>query len=161
MAMTANSYAALPFLSWDGIFDGSGGDEGSYIQSTGGAAIGSYVVRASFGPAKADFAARYRAAYATEPDDYTAAGYACTEVVLEALAKVAERGPSSADLREQLRAYAVDPTHRYDTVLGSVGFDANGDSIQQFVTLYRVEQSAAGGAGDWVMSKQQDFGPAP
>jgi hypothetical protein len=29
------------------------------------------------------------------------------------------------------------------------------------VTLYRVEASAAGGAGDWVNYKKQDFGPAP
>jgi hypothetical protein len=42
-----------------------------------------------------------------------------------------------------------------------MGFDTNGDAIQQFVTLYRVEASAAGGKGDWVFDKQQDFGPAP
>jgi hypothetical protein len=46
-------------------------------------------------------------------------------------------------------------------VLGNVGFDANGDSIQQFVTFYRVDPSAADGAGDWVTHNQQDFGPAP
>jgi hypothetical protein len=28
------------------------------------------------------------------------------------------------------------------------------------VTFYRVETSADGGRGDWVISKQQDFGPA-
>lgn len=35
------------------------------------------------------------------------------------------------------------------TVLGRVAFDENGDSIQQFVALYRVDDSAAGGSGDW------------
>jgi len=51
-------------------------------------------------------------------------------------------------LREAVRAYAVDPAHRYETVVGNVGFDQNGDSIQQFVTFYHVEASAAGGTGD-------------
>ena len=44
---------------------------------------------------------------------------------------------------------------------GPSGFDGNGDSLQQFVTFYRVDPSAAGGKGDWVIAKQQDYGPAP
>jgi hypothetical protein len=46
-------------------------------------------------------------------------------------------------------------------VLGTVGFDANGDSIQQFVTIFRVDPAAVDGAGDWVVVKQQDYGSAP
>jgi len=46
-------------------------------------------------------------------------------------------------------------------VLGTVGFDDNGDSTQQFVTFYRIDKSAKDGAGDWVIMKQQDFGSAP
>ena len=60
-----------------------------------------------------------------------------------------------------LRAQAVDPSHEYATVLGTIGFDANGDSRQQFVTFYRVDPTADGGKGDWVIEKQQDYGPAP
>src|SRR5262245_14689 len=48
---------------------------------------------------------------------------------------------------------------RYETVLGTVGFDANGDSTQQMISFYRVDPEAADGAGDWVLMKQQDFGP--
>jgi hypothetical protein len=40
-----------------------------------------------------------------------------------------------------------------------VGFDANGDSTQKFVSMFRVDPEAADGAGDWVLVKQQDFGP--
>ena len=58
-----------------------------------------------------------------------------------------------------MRAYAI--AHRFDTVIGDVRFDANGDLIHQFVTFYRVDPSAVGGKGDWVIAKQQDFGPAP
>ncbi len=89
------------------------------------------------------------------------AAYACTQVILSAIDAVARRGPAAADVREGLRAYAVDTTHRYDTVLGSVGFDSNGDSLQQYVTIWRDDPSAADGKGDWVTVKQQDYGPAP
>jgi class 3 adenylate cyclase len=61
---------------------------------------------------------------------------------------------------EALRAHAVDPDRRYATVLGTIGVDANGDSTQQVVSLLRVDPAAADGAGDWVLVKQQDFGPA-
>ena len=72
---------------------------------------------------------------------------------------IAADGPNAEGLREALRAYAVDPTHRYETAIGNVGFDANGDSTQQVVSFYRVDPQAAGGAGDWALMKQQDYGP--
>jgi branched-chain amino acid transport system substrate-binding protein len=146
---------SVPFLSWDGLFDGSEADTGSFIQQAGPAAVGAYLAHASLGPHKASFAEAYRATYGKEPDEYAAASYACAEVIVASLREIATGSPSAAGLRDALRAYAVDPSHQYATVLGTVGFDANGDSTQQFVTFYRVE------AGDWVVDKQQDFGPAP
>jgi ABC-type branched-subunit amino acid transport system substrate-binding protein len=65
------------------------------------------------------------------------------------------------DLREAIRRYAVDPAHRFQTALGTVGFDANGDSLQQVVTLRRVGAPSGGKTLDWVIDSQQDFGPAP
>jgi branched-chain amino acid transport system substrate-binding protein len=160
-AMLAAGHGAVPFVSWDGIQDGSGADQGSFIQVAGPAAVGSYYSSATYGSPKADFTATYRARFGTDPDEYAAAAYACTEVILASLRSVAATGPSAAQLRDAVRAYAVDPSHRYETVIGTVGFDANGDSLQQFVTFYKVDMSAAAGAGDWVIDKQQDYGPAP
>ena len=60
-----------------------------------------------------------------------------------------------------MRANAVNPANTFDTSLGSVSFDANGDSTSQYVTLYQVDTGANDGAGDWVYLDQQDFGPAP
>jgi len=57
-----------------------------------------------------------------------------------------------------LRRAVVDPARRYETVLGTVGFDENGDSTRQFVTILRVDPAALDGAGDWADLKQQDFG---
>ncbi len=160
-AMVAAGHGALPFVSWDGILDGSGADDGSFITLAGPAAAGSYSSHASFGGPKADFTARYRAKFGTDSNEYAAAGYACAEIIFDRLRALALTGPSADGLREALRAQVVDPSHRYDTILGTMGFDANGDSLQQFVTFYRVEMSAAGGKGDWVIEKQEDYGPAP
>ncbi len=160
-AMADAGHGAIPFLSWDGISGGTGADEGSFLQAAGPAAAGSYYSHATFAPPKADFVERYVARFGAEPDEYTASAYACAQVVVEGLRAVAKIGPSADAVREAVRAYTVDPTHRYETVIGNLGFDANGDSLQQFVTFYRVDPSAAGGKGDWVIAKQQDYGPAP
>ena len=160
-AMKATGHADIPFLSWDAIWDGSGQLYESFIQLAGTSAPGTYASHASMGPSKHDFADRFRVAYGSEPNEIAAAAYGCMEVIINALRAVAATGPTADGLREAVRAYAVDPTHRYDTVIGTLGFDANGDSTQQFVTFYRVDPSAAGGKGDWVIAKQQDYGPAP
>jgi branched-chain amino acid transport system substrate-binding protein len=160
-AMAASGHGSVPFVSWDGIQDGSGADDGSFIASAGPAAAGSFFSHASIGAPKADFATRYRTTFGQEPDEYAAAAYACAEVILDSMQAIASSGPSADGLREAVRAYAVDPSHRFETVLGTVGFDANGDSRQQFVTFYKVDASAADGKGDWVIDKQQDYGPAP
>lgn len=60
-----------------------------------------------------------------------------------------------------VRVHAVDPSNRYDTVLGTLGFEENGDSTQQVISFYRVDPEGADGAGDWALIKQQDFGPQP
>jgi len=158
-AMRAAGLGSTPFVSWDGILDGSGAKPGSYLQRTGKAAAGTYVGLSSIAPPRADFVDAYRSAFREEPTAYASAAYACTQVILASLEAVAEDGPSSKDLREAVRAYAADPAHRYETVLGTVGFDADGDSTQQMVSLYRVDPEGADGAGDWTLIKQQDFGP--
>jgi DNA-binding SARP family transcriptional activator/ABC-type branched-subunit amino acid transport system substrate-binding protein len=162
LAMADAGLASTPLLSWDALLEGSGAEAGSYLQRVGvEAAVGSYVAHASLPDQKFTFADAYRQRFGAEPDEYSAAGYACVQIIVAALRGIAAQGPEVEQVRELVRAYAVDPQHRYETVLGTVGFDANGDALQQFVTFYRVEASAAGGLGDWVVFKKQDFGPAP
>jgi ABC-type branched-subunit amino acid transport system substrate-binding protein len=161
-AMATAGHGDTPLLSWDAILDGAGADPASYIGQVGAAgAVGSYAAHASLPDQKASFAAAYREQFGFEPDEYSAAGYACVEIVAAALRGISSQGPAAEAVRGLLRAYAVDPARRWETVLGTLSFDANGDALQQFVTFYRVEESAAGGAGDWVIFKKQDFGPAP
>jgi branched-chain amino acid transport system substrate-binding protein len=164
LAMVDAGHGDVAFLSWEPVWDGSGTIQGSFIQQAGDAAEGSYVSRPSVGTPRADFERRYRDAYGTAPAgqfaDYAPAAHACAEIILAALAGVAQTSATAENVRDAVRAYVVDPAHRFETELGTVGFDANGDSTHQFVALYRVEASAAGGNGDWVLIKQQDFAPA-
>jgi class 3 adenylate cyclase/ABC-type branched-subunit amino acid transport system substrate-binding protein len=160
-AMLAAGLRSTPLLSWDGILDGSGADEDSYLEQAGKDAAGTYAGLSAIPPPRADFVDAYRAAFGEEPTgEWAAAAYACAQVILASLEAVAEDGPDAEGLREAVRAHAVDPTHRYDTAIGTVGFDANGDSIKQMVSFFRVDPEAADGAGDWALIKLQDFGPA-
>jgi class 3 adenylate cyclase/ABC-type branched-subunit amino acid transport system substrate-binding protein len=158
-AMGKAGYESVPFLNWDTILDGSGAVDGSYLEQAGAAAVGTYVAHTSYAPPRADFVDAYRAAFGDEPTEYAPAAYACAQVILASLEAISEDGPGAGELREALRARVVDPAHRYETVLGTVGFDKNGDSTQQMVSLLRVDPQAAGGAGDWALLRQQDFGP--
>jgi len=158
-AMRAAGLGTTPFLSWDGILDGSGAEKGSFLQQAREAADGAFAGLTAIAPPRADFVNAYRAAFGKEPTANAAAAYACTQVILASLKAAAEDGPSAGELREAVRAHAVDPDHRYETVLGTLGFDANGDSTQQMVSFYRVDPLAANQAGDWTLIKQQDFGP--
>jgi branched-chain amino acid transport system substrate-binding protein len=160
-SMVARGYAKVPLLSWDGIYDGSSDDMGSYIQRTGRDAVGTYSSQPSIGPIRADFEESFRRAYGVAPDEYTAAAYACTQVILQAFEHALRTASSPSDLREAIRQYAVDSKNRFPTALGTVGFDANGDSLQQVVTLRRVGAPNGGTTLDWVIDRQQDFGPAP
>jgi branched-chain amino acid transport system substrate-binding protein len=159
--MASLGFGEVPLVSWDGLLDGSGTDDGSYINGAGAAAANTYVTEATDPPESETFDQNYRAAYGADPDPYSGAAYACAQIVLDALRAIAGSGPSADNLREAVRAYAVDPQHSFDTALGPVRFDQNGDALQQFVTVHRVEMGADGGKGDWVIEKQRDYGPAP
>jgi len=160
LAMAEAGRLSIPLLSWDALLYGPGGRTTAYIERVGpAAAVGSYAAHASLPDQKFSFADAYRRRFGSEPDEYAGAGYACVEIVA-ASQRAAAGGVAGTAAREAVRSYAVDQDHRFETVLGTVAFDANGDALRQFVTFYRVEPSAASGSGDWVIVKKQDFGPA-
>jgi branched-chain amino acid transport system substrate-binding protein len=160
-AMVGAGQGDVPLLSWDAIVDGSGATPGSFLQLAGRAAANTYAAHASVPPMKASFATEFRTRFGREPDEYAAAAYACVEIIADGLREAADRGVGASELRDAVRRSVADDTRSHDTVVGSVRFDGNGDTRQQFVTFYRVDASAANGAGDWIVWKQQDFGPAP
>jgi class 3 adenylate cyclase/ABC-type branched-subunit amino acid transport system substrate-binding protein len=163
-AMFEGGHADIPFLGWDGLWDGSGWRDESFMAISGDQATGAYVSHPTVGIIQAGFERRYREAHGDLPQnptyEYAAAAYACVEIIAQALEVAVAAGVAPADLRETVRQHVVE-TGNFDTVVGPVSFDENGDSLRQIVSFYRADPDAAGGAGDWLQIKQQDFGPAP
>lgn len=159
-AMVDTGHKDIPLLSWGAIAPSPVQPQDTYLDLAGPAGANTYIGSAAVPPMKASFADHYRATFGPEPDEYAAAAYACVELIAEGLRAAAKAGVAAGGLRESVRAYVVDPKHRYETVIGTVWFDANGDTYQQYVTFSRVDPTAANGTGGWVVFKQQDYGPA-
>ncbi len=149
----------LPYVGPDGIQDGTVETSGTFLNIAGAAAKGSYSSLAAIGdfPGKKDFDGRYQKEYNLAPTGYSATGYACAQVVLAALkAVLSKNAPADmAALREAVRASAVNPATKYDTVLGPIHFDENGDTSQLIVSFYKAPDPLK---GDWVFDSQVDFG---
>lgn len=153
LGMAAAGVGDLPLLVGEGV-DGSAEVPGSYIALAGAGAagtIGAMTTREDY-PGRAAFTAAYRTAYGTDPVGYAAAAYACGEVVRAAIADAAAAGGVD---REAVRSRIADPARTWETILGPISFDANGDATPGAVTLYAVDPSidadpATAGSGDWV-----------
>ena len=105
----------VPFVGPDGIYDGSATTKDSFLNLAGDDAKNAYATAAAVGdfPGRAEFAAKFKAEYGTDPTGYSATGYACAQVVLDALKRAGPTATSVADLREKLRAATVTPRHLY------------------------------------------------
>jgi branched-chain amino acid transport system substrate-binding protein len=156
----------VPFLGPDGIVNGNGDAEGSLINIAGkDAAANSYGTVAAIGdfPAKAEFDKNFAEHFKADkefntPGAYSGPAYACATVILKSL-EAFLKGNASADqaaIREGTRAYAADPSHTFETVLGTTSFDKNGDTTQPFISFYVVDPAAPNN-GDWIFKEQQDF----
>ena len=150
----------IPIVGGDGINDGSADTASSFLNIAGDGAANSYSTVAAIHdiPDPAKFAADYKAKFNADPGSYSAPGYACTQIFLAALKAVgASAGGDMAKLREAIRAYIADPANTYDTVLGKVGFDANGDTTQHTISYYQYDPATK----NWKFLKQRDFTADP
>jgi branched-chain amino acid transport system substrate-binding protein len=145
----------VPFVGPDGIYDGSAATKDSFLNLTGDDAKKSYATAAAVGdfPGRQAFADKFKKEYGTDPTGYSATGYACAQVVLDALKRAGPTATSVADLREKLRAAAVDPSINYTSVIGDFKFDANGDTSQKIISFYAYDPTLK----DWVFKEQLDF----
>ena len=158
----------IPFLGPDGIVNGDGNAQGSLIKIAGAeASANSYGTIAAIGdfPAKKDFDAQYTEHFKNDqdfktPGSYSGPGYACATVILKSLEEFLKTNANADQkaIREGVRAYAADPSHIFDTVLGKTSFDKNGDNTQKFISFYVTDPKAKNGVGDWIFKEQQDFG---
>jgi branched-chain amino acid transport system substrate-binding protein len=145
--MAAAGLSSVPFIGADAINDGSPASSGSFLQlagTAGDADTWSTTLTTHDMPAAADVTARYKETFGTDPGAYSMAGYACAKVILDALAHA---GPDRAAIRREVTGGTT-----FDTPLGPVRFDANGDGSQAIVSEYRFDPAAGG--GDWEFVRQ-------
>lgn len=154
--MAQQGLANIPLVGGDGIVDGSAATASSYLNVAGADGdVNSYGTVAAIHdiPNPDKFAADYKAKFKTDPGSYSAPGYACTQIFLQALKAVGSGVTDLGQLREKVRAYVADPNNKYDTVLGNMGFDANGDTTQHTISYYQFDAASK----DWKFLKQRDF----
>jgi len=140
---------SIPFGGGDGISDGSAATASSFLNIAGAQGdLNTYMTVAAIGliPDAAKFAADYSAKFGTQPGAYSASGYACAQILLQALKAV---GPG----REAVRAYVTTTTNTFPTVLGTISFDANGDTSQHIISFYKFDTATQ----DWAFFEQKDF----
>jgi branched-chain amino acid transport system substrate-binding protein len=150
----------IPFVGPDGINDGSGETKDSFLNLAQAAAKSAYSTLAGIGdfPGRAQFAADYKAEYGIDPTGYAGTGYACAQVVIDALKRAGATAADKAALREAVRVAGTDSAAKYTTIVGDITFDANGDTSQKIVSIYSFDPAGASGKGDWKFETQVDYG---
>ena len=157
--MAQAGLANIPIVGGDGISDGPAATASTFLNIAGDGAANSYSTVAAIHdiPNPDKFAADYKAKFTDPPGSYSAPGYACTQIFLAALKAVGTGVTDPAVLREKVRAYVADPKNSFDTVLGKVSFDANGDTTQHTISYYQFDPTTK----DWKFIKQRDFTADP
>jgi branched-chain amino acid transport system substrate-binding protein len=159
LAAAQAGLADVPYVGPDGINDGTGETKDSFLNLAAAAAKNAYSTLAGPGTfeKKDAFDAAYKAAYNTDATGYAGQGYACAQVVLDAIKRAAATNPAKDALKEAVRVAGTDTTAKYDTIVGSISFDENGDTSQKIVSIYSVDTAAANGKGDWKFATQVDY----
>src|SRR6185295_6888791 len=142
----------IPFLGPDGIQDGSGETQDSFLNLAGADAKNAYASLAGKAtyPGQEKFLADYKTEYQKDATGYAIQGYACMQVILDAITRASATNPSAdAAVRAAVRAAISDTTHTYSIALGDITFDANGDTSQKINTIYKVDPAGANGKGAW------------
>ena len=104
------------------------------------------------------FDAAYKKEYGIDATGYAGQGYACAQVVLDALKRAAATSPADmAGLREAVRVAGTDTSVTYALDVGKVTFNADGDTSQLIVSIYSVDPAGANGKGDWKFETQVDY----
>jgi branched-chain amino acid transport system substrate-binding protein len=138
-----------PVVGGDGI-----AADPSWVTTAGAAAAGNTIgTVAAPDPSKLDpsFSSNYTTFVAGKPDNtllpYSAAAYACATIEIDAIKAIIKSGqtPTRANVRDYIAS------HTFDTVIGSISFDANGDNAGQKVfAIYAIPT----GGSQWQFTTQ-------
>ena len=130
----------LPYMGGDGI----SGTE--FITVAGDAANGTYYTFAAPDAAKlpqaASFLSAYKKRFNADVGAYSASGYAAAQVAIAAIGKaISTNGgklPTRADVLSQVAA-----TKDFASLIGPIGFDANGDTTAPVLTVKQIKDGKA------------------
>jgi branched-chain amino acid transport system substrate-binding protein len=146
----------IPYVGPDGINDGSAATKDSFLNLAGDKAKNSYSTLAGIGTfdGKAKFDADYKAEYGIDATGYAAQGFACAQIMIDALGRAGATNPADmAKLREAVRVAMTDTAHTYKTIQGDITFNADGDTSQRIVSIYSFDATAK----DWKFETQVDY----
>jgi branched-chain amino acid transport system substrate-binding protein len=150
----------IPYMGPDGINDGTGETKDSFLNLAGADAKNAYSTlagKASF-PGGDKFNAEYKAEFGKDATGYAIQGYVCMQILLDAIGRASATNPSGdAAVREAVRKALSDTTYKYQTAMGEISFDKNGDTSQKTVSVYSVDLAAANGKGAWTPKKEITF----
>lgn len=144
----------IPYVGPDGIYDGSAATKDSFLNLAGDDAKNAFVTAAAIGdyPGRQEFTDKFKKEFGKDPTGYSATGYACAQVVIDAIKRAGDAA-NNKELREKVRAAAVDQSVSYKTVIGEIKFDANGDTSQKVISFYSYDPATK----DWTFKEQIDF----
>ena len=158
---TVAGFETIPFIGPDGVADlGPGGTTGATITVAGAAAHDVFGTVAGIHdlPSGSTFVADYTTEYGKAPGAYSAAGYACAQVIIAGSRRPSRPArPTTAAIREAVRANATAAGNKFDTVVGTDQLRQERRHHHPFMSFYKTDLTAAGGKGDWVYVKQQAF----
>ena len=160
LAAAQAGLADVPYVGPDGINDGSGETKDSFLNLASSAAKNSYSTLAGIGdfPGRAQFEVDYKAEYKASPTGYAGTGFACAQVVIDALTRAgAKTNADMTALRESVRVAGTATDVSYKTIVGDITFNADGDTSQRIVSIYSVDGAAGNGKGDWKFQTQVDY----
>jgi len=126
-------------------FMGPDGMDSSDLVKIGGEAVVGMIYTTTAGPASlypaaAQFVEDYKKQFGASPEAYAAEAYAATQIVINALVKAIKENKGEMPTRAQVAA-AVRATEDFETVIGKISFDANGDP--KVATYYILEVASA------------------
>ena len=151
----------IPYVGPDGINDGSGATKDSFLNLAAAAAKNSYSTLAGTGtfPGKDAFDAAYKTEYGIDATGYAGQGYACAQVVLDALKRAAATNPAD---KTALREARPRRRHRHRSA-STPRSSATSRSTRTATRARRSSRStrstrpAPNGKGDWKFETQVDY----
>jgi branched-chain amino acid transport system substrate-binding protein len=126
----------IPYEGGDGIV------EDEFLKVAGDAANNSYGTVASINVATMSeaqtFIQEYKAKFGEDPGAYSANGFVAAKIILDAVKAV---GPDRAKVRAWVAAL-----RNYKSIIGTFGFDRNGDTTNRWISIYQVKNDK----WDWI-----------